>query len=74
MILQWKNRGFGSAPSEYRKECRPDIDNAAWSNSGVWNSSGAASKEGLLLRVGKESIVDGVCKRMGLYATCYRGI
>ena len=26
----------------------------------MWNSSGAASKEGLLLRVGEESIVDGV--------------
>ena len=30
----------------------------------MWNSSGAASKEGLLLRVGEESIVDGVKRRL----------
>ena len=52
------------APPEYSEECRPDIGNAAWSNSGVWNSSGAAGKEGLLLRVGEESIVDGVKGRL----------
>ena len=33
-------------------------------NSGVWNSSGAAGKEGLLLRVGEESIIDGVKRRL----------